>query len=79
MTEKQHSEHTGRARLLCILAMPPQARPHKTMAEAGKRKGPEGDPRNKRAFELVRIRPQRWPYLWGGKLIFWATNPHFDR
>ena len=42
VTEKQHSEHTGRARLLCILAMPPQARPHKTMAEAGKRKGPGG-------------------------------------
>ena len=42
MTEKQHSEHTGRTRLLCILAMPPQARPHKTMAEAGKRKGPGG-------------------------------------
>ena len=59
MTEKQHSEHTGRARLLCILAMPPQARPHKTMAEAGKRKGAGGDPRNKRAFELVRI-----PLVW---------------
>ena len=29
------------------------------MAEAGKRKGAGGDPRNKRAFELVRI-----PLVW---------------
>ena len=52
MTEKQHSEHTGRTRLLCILAMPPQARPHKTMAEAGKRKGPGGGPQEQACLRI---------------------------
>ena len=52
MTEKQHSEHTGRTRLLCILAMPPQARPHIDDGGSWEAQGAGGGPQEQACLRI---------------------------